>query len=90
MPVEPESQSPLGGPTRADPPRRRHRAVVLVAMMVLSLLALAFAIGAGLTGASGGQNGIALLVVLVVSAIAGAAFSWRRYFPGRARPRPRP
>jgi uncharacterized membrane-anchored protein len=52
-----------------------HRAVVLVAMMLLSLGALAL-----LVADAGGKSLIALAVVLVAAAIGGISFSWKRYY----------
>jgi hypothetical protein len=52
-----------------------HRAVVLVAMMLLAVGALAL-----LIGDAGGKSLLALGVVIVAAAIGGIAFSWKRYF----------
>jgi preprotein translocase subunit SecF len=52
-----------------------HRAIVLVAMMLLAVGALAL-----LVADAGGKSIVALAVVIVVAAIAGIAFSWKRYF----------
>jgi hypothetical protein len=52
-----------------------HRAVVLVAMMVLAVGALAL-----LVADSGGQSLVALAVVLVAAAAGGIGFSWKRYY----------
>ena len=56
-------------------PRQIHRAVVLVAMMLLSVGALAL-----LMANSDGKSLVALAVVVVAAAIGGIAFSWKRYF----------
>jgi hypothetical protein len=55
-------------------PRQIHRAVVLVAMMLLAVGALAL-----LIADADGKSLIALAVVIVVAAIGGIAFSWKRY-----------
>jgi NADH:ubiquinone oxidoreductase subunit K len=52
-----------------------HRAIVLVAMMLLSIGALAL-----LLTQAGGKSLVALVVVLVAAAIGGIAFSWKRYY----------
>ncbi len=52
-----------------------HRAVVLIAMMLLAVGALAL-----LIGDAGGKSLLALAIVIVAAAIAGVAFSWKRYF----------
>jgi hypothetical protein len=52
-----------------------HRAIVLVAMMLLALGALAL-----LLMHSGGKSLIALGVVLVAAAAGGIGFSWKRYY----------
>jgi hypothetical protein len=52
-----------------------HRAVVLIAMMLLAVGALAL-----LIGDADGKSLLALVVVLVGAAIGGIAFSWKRYF----------
>jgi uncharacterized membrane-anchored protein len=52
-----------------------HRAIVLVAMMLLAVGALAL-----LMGDAGGKSLVALVVVLVAAAIGGIAFSWKRYY----------
>ena len=59
-----------------------HRAVTLVLMIVVGL-ALASAMTAyGISGLGGGSLA-ALAVVIVAAAVAGIAFSYRRYFPRR-------
>jgi hypothetical protein len=52
-----------------------HRAVVLVAMMLLAVGALAL-----LVADAGGKSLVALAVVLVAAAIGGIGFSWKRYY----------
>ena len=52
-----------------------HRAIVLIAMMVLSVGALAL-----LIADADGKSLIALGIVVVAAAIGGVAFSWKRYF----------
>ncbi len=59
-----------------------HRAITLVVMIAGSLLLLAVMLVGGVSQ-MGGQGLLALAVVLVVAAVAGIAFSWRRYFPSR-------
>lgn len=59
-----------------------HRAITLVVMIVASLLLLTVSLAFG--AASLGPDSLtALLLVLVVAALAGIAFSWKRYFPRR-------
>jgi len=59
-----------------------HRAITLVVLIVLSLamLGVMTAYGAATFGA---QSLAALLVVVGAAALAGIAFSYRRYFPRR-------
>jgi uncharacterized membrane-anchored protein len=52
-----------------------HRAIVLVVMMLLCLGVLAL-----LVADAGGKSLVALAVVIVIAAIGGVAFSWKRYF----------
>ena len=52
-----------------------HRAIVLVAMMLLAVGALVL-----LLGDSDGKSLLALAIVVVAAAIGGIAFSWKRYF----------
>ncbi|MDQ6771674.1 MAG: hypothetical protein M3024_01595 [Candidatus Dormibacteraeota bacterium] len=59
-----------------------HRAVVLVLMILFSLLLIFGAISYAVATWSQ-RSLVPLLVVIGVSALAGIAFSWRRYFPGR-------
>jgi hypothetical protein len=56
-----------------------HRAITLVAMMLLALGALAM-LGASAIGTFDIHSLIALGVVLVAAAAGGVAFSWKRYF----------
>jgi hypothetical protein len=59
-----------------------HRAITLAVMIAGSLLLLAVMLIGGVSQ-MGGQGLLALAIVLVVAAVAGIAFSWRRYFPSR-------
>ena len=59
-----------------------HRAIMLAVMIAGSLLLLAVMLIGGVSQ-MGGQGLLALAIVLVVAAVAGIAFSWRRYFPSR-------
>jgi len=59
-----------------------HRALTLVVMIAFSL-ALIFTMTVYGIGTFSSGSLVALVVVLVVAAIAGIVFSWRRYFPGR-------
>ncbi len=52
-----------------------HRAIVLVAMMLLAVGALVL-----LVANSAGKSLIALGVVLVAAAAGGIGFSWKRYY----------
>ena len=52
-----------------------HRAIVLVAMMLLAIGALAL-----LVADSEGKSLVALGVVLVAAVAGGIGFSWKRYF----------
>jgi predicted Na+-dependent transporter len=59
---------------------RLHRAVVLGLLILLAAAAVVFSIA----GTDIGRGSVAaLVVVLAAMAVAGAAFSWRRYFPNR-------
>ena len=62
---------------------RVHRAVMLVVMMVLSIALLAMML-AGAVASWDSRSALALVIVIVASAIGGIAFSWRRYFGKRA------
>ena len=64
-----------------EPPRRRHRAVILVALMLSGVgwLVLTFPGGPVLNG----RSLAALGVVVLLAAGGGIAFSWRRYFGRR-------
>ena len=55
-----------------------HRAIVLVAMMLLAVGAFALLTVAGIANFDS-HSLIALLVVVAAAAIAGVAFSWKRY-----------
>ena len=61
-----------------------HRAITLAVLIVGSLALLGLML-AGAGAEIGGQGLLALGVVVAVAAVAGIAFSWRRYFPGRNR-----
>jgi hypothetical protein len=52
-----------------------HRAIVLVAMMLLAVGALVL-----LVGDSEGKSLVALGFVLVAAVAGGIGFSWKRYF----------
>lgn len=56
-----------------------HRAITLVVMIVGSLILIALMTLHGIQEWSS-QSLVALGVVVVIAAIAGIAFSWRRYF----------
>lgn len=58
---------------------RLHRAIVLVAMMVLTLGLVILMTASGIASFDG-RSLIALAVVLVAAAVGGVAFSWKRYF----------
>jgi hypothetical protein len=58
---------------------RLHRAITLVVMMVLAVGLVAF-MTAGAIRTFDSRSLVALAVVVVVSAIAGVAFSWGRYY----------
>jgi hypothetical protein len=60
------------------PPRRLHRAAILVALMVFSVAWLVFMIPN--SSRIDGRSLIALAVVIALAAIGGIGFSWRRYF----------
>jgi hypothetical protein len=64
-----------------EPPRRIHRAALLVVLMLLGVLWLAFTIPD--RARINGQSLIALAVVIVIAAVGGIGFSWRRYFRRR-------
>ncbi|HEX6547279.1 MAG TPA: hypothetical protein VF134_00885 [Candidatus Dormibacteraeota bacterium] len=61
-----------------------HRAITLGVMILVSL-GLVAAMTAQGVAQWGSRSLAALLVVIVVAAIAGVAFSWRRYFPSGQR-----
>jgi hypothetical protein len=56
-----------------------HRAIVLVAMMLLGLGVIILLTAHGIATLDG-HSVIALGVVLVAAAVSGIAFSWKRYF----------
>ena len=57
---------------------KRHRAVVLVVMMLLGIGLAVLLTATGIANFDG-RSLIALLVVLAAAAISGVAFSWKRY-----------
>jgi hypothetical protein len=59
-----------------------HRAVTLVVMLLVSLLLVAAMTAYGIGTFDAGSL-VALLVVLVAAAVAGIAFSYRRYLHRR-------
>jgi protein-S-isoprenylcysteine O-methyltransferase Ste14 len=61
-----------------------HRAAQLIVLMLLSLGALGLLL-AGALRSLDRRSLIALGVVLAGAAAGGLAFSWKRYFPKRAR-----
>jgi len=61
---------------------RVHRAVTLGLMLLLAGALILWAIAVGVSTISA-RSLIALVVVLGFAAVAGAAFSFRRYFPRR-------
>ena len=58
---------------------RRHRTITLVVMMVLAVGLIAL-MTAGAIRNFDSRSLVALVVVVVVSAISGVAFSWGRYY----------
>ena len=58
---------------------RVHRAIVLVAMMVLTLGLVVVMTASGFASFDS-RSLIALVVVLAAAAAGGVAFSWNRYF----------
>ncbi len=56
-----------------------HRAVTLVVLIVISLALIVAMTVQGIREWSSGSL-VALSVVIVAAAVAGIAFSWRRYF----------
>ncbi len=61
---------------------RLHRAVTLAALILVSLVAIVLMTARGIAEWGAGSL-LALGVVVAAAAIAGIAFSWRRYFPSR-------
>ncbi len=61
---------------------RAHRAVTLAVLVVLSAALVGVMTAYGVATFSGGSL-LALGVVVIAAAIAGVAFSLRRYFPRR-------
>ena len=58
---------------------RLHRAATLVVMMLMAV-GLIVLMTAGAVRSFDSRSLIALVVVVVVSAISGVAFSWKRYY----------
>jgi Mn2+/Fe2+ NRAMP family transporter len=58
---------------------RLHRAATLVVMMLMAV-GLIVLMTAGAIRSFDSRSLIALVVVVVVSAVSGVAFSWKRYF----------
>ncbi|MHB8587892.1 MAG: hypothetical protein ACYDA0_03445 [Candidatus Dormibacteraceae bacterium] len=58
---------------------RLHRAATLVVMMLMAV-GLVVLMTAGAVRSFDSRSLIALVVVVIVSAISGVAFSWRRYY----------
>jgi uncharacterized membrane-anchored protein len=56
-----------------------HRAVTLVAMMLLAVGALALLLIPGIASFDS-HSLIALVVVVIAAAVGGVAFSWKRYY----------
>jgi hypothetical protein len=56
-----------------------HRAVTLVAMMLLAVGALALLLIPGIASFDG-RSLVALVVVVAAAAAGGVAFSWKRYY----------
>jgi hypothetical protein len=63
------------------PPRRVHRAVILVALILFGVVWLVFTIPD--PSRIDGRSLVALAVVIVLAAAGGIGFSWRRYFRRR-------
>ena len=58
---------------------KRHRAIVLVAMMLLTLGLVVVMTASGIASFDG-RSLIALAVVVLAAAAGGVVFSWNRYF----------
>jgi hypothetical protein len=56
-----------------------HRAIILVAMMLLAVGALALLLAAGIARFDT-RSLIALVVVIIAAAAGGVGFSWKRYY----------
>jgi hypothetical protein len=63
------------------PPRRLHRAAILVALMLFGVVWLAFTFPNPALIDS--RSLLALAAVIGIAAVGGIAFSWRRYFGRR-------
>jgi len=66
---------------QSTPPRRLHRAVIVVGLMLFGVAWLVFTIPD--PARIDGRSLIALAVVVTLAAIGGIGFSWRRYFRRR-------
>jgi hypothetical protein len=64
-----------------DPPRRRHRAVVTVLLILFAVAWLLFTFPS--PASIDGRSLLALTAVVLLAAVGGIAFSWRRYFGRR-------
>ena len=62
-----------------------HRAVTLAVMLVVSVALVGVMTAYGVATFSS-DSLVALAVVLVAAAVAGVAFSYRRYFPRKTHP----
>jgi hypothetical protein len=67
--------------TPPEPPRHRHRAVVILLLILFAVAWLFFTFPN--PALIDGRSLIALAVVVLLAAIGGIAFSWRRYFGRR-------
>jgi hypothetical protein len=63
------------------PPRRLHRAAILVVLMLFGVVWLVFTIPD--PSRIDGRSLIALAVVIALAALGGIGFSWGRYFRRR-------
>ena len=62
-------------------PRRRHRAVVIVLLILFAVAWLLFTFPN--PASIDGRSLVALAAVVLLAAVGGIAFSWRRYFGRR-------
>ena len=63
------------------PPRRLHRAVIVIGLLLFAVAWLVFTIPD--PRRIDGRSLIALAVVVALAALGGIGFSWRRYFRRR-------